>query len=586
MFKVYQDSYGVIWVKTLDALDKYDPNTDSFIRYPHFSDPFSFASDIYDFTIYEDSKSRLWVGTKDGLMYFDRQLGLFKRYFHNPSNSKSISDNRVKDILEDTHNNLWVATANGLNRLLPDNETFIHYQSKPSNPNSLRSGLINVVFQDSQGELWIGTDEGLARFDYSKEEFSYFTKSAKGTELYATTISSMIEDRSNILWIGSQSGLIKWDRKAQKFNLYDKDSRGNNLFSGNVVASVYEDNQGVIWVGTWGTGLHLFDRKSGRVTKYSEKSAPPFRIANDFVHVIYPLKNGEVLIGTRNGLQVFNRITRSFNDYFSRFGIDTKQYFAQNRIYEIKEDKKGNLWIATRLGLYKFDGKAIEGFFHNPTDSLSLSSSEIHSIEIDDNSLWIGTFDGLNKLNIETNEVKRYQRSSLYEKGGLISNDIVSLLLDSRGDLWVGTSSGLHRYSKSNDFFYLLTESEGIPNNLIYAIEEDKLGNIWVSTNWGLAMINHKTYDIISYGVSDGLQSYEFNVGASHKSSKGILYFGGILGLNSFDPESISLNSVVPQLAITSFELIGSYGSIELPVASNVVVIDRNFSLQIGRAHV
>lgn len=579
VFNVYRDSYGTIWVKTLDALDKYDPQTDSFIRFPHYSDPFSFLSDNYDFTIYEDSKKRLWVGTKDGLMYFDRQLGLFKRYSHNPNNSKSISDNRVKHIYEDTHNNLWIATANGLNRFLPDSETFIRYLGKPNSPNSLRSGLVNVVFQDSQGELLIGTNEGLARFDYEKQQFFYFTKSAKGIELYETAISSIIEDRSNILWIGSQSGLIKWDRKSQKFLLYDKDFRGNNLFSGNIVASIYEDDQSVLWVGTWGTGLHLFDRKTGRVTKYTEKSPPPLNISNDYVHVIYPMRNGNILIGTRSGVQIFNKGSRRFEDYFSRFGIETKQHFAQNRIYDIKEDNLGNLWVATRLGLYKFDGKSIEGFFHNPTDSLSLSSSEIHCIELDNNYLWVGTFNGLNRLDIQTKEIIRFIRASTYQKGDLISNDIVSLLIDSRGDLWVGTSSGLHRYNKPSNFFYLYTESDGLPNNLIYAIVEDNIGNIWVSTNWGLAMINHNTYDIISYGVSDGLQSYEFNVGASHKSSKGTIYFGGILGLNAFDPESITINTVVPKMTITSLELIGSFGSIELPISDNVVVINRNFSL-------
>ncbi len=579
VFKVFQDRHGVIWVKTIAALDKFDPTNDSFIRYPHYSDIFSFSSENNDFDIFEDSNDRLWVGTKEGLMLFDRYLGLFKRYFHDPSNKSSLSSNRIKKIFEDSDQNIWIATSNGLNLFQPKTESFIRFQHNPNDPKSLPDNTVNTIYQDKMGTLWVGTELGICSFNPQKRIFNPYTFYAKGSTFYATTITAFMEDDSDILWIGTLMGLVKWDRKSQKFKLYDKYHDGSNLFSGNYVASIFEDEKGVIWVGTWGTGLFLFNRHTYSSKKYSENFTQN-RICNDYVHVIYQKIDKKVLIGTRNGVQVYLPAKQSFTDFFKYNGYDASRIFNDNRVYDIIEDAEGYLWFATRIGLHRFDGKSMKSFYHVPTDSTSLSSNEIHALELDENYLWVGTFNGLNRINLNNFEIKRYMRLPNYRIGDLISNDIVSLKLSSKGVLWIGTASGLHYYIPDSDCFALYTQSDGLPNNLIYSIIEDQGGKIWVSTNWGLAEIDPESNTIISYGVSDGLQSYEFNVGSSFKSSTGELFFGGVSGFNAFYPDSIKKNLHIPPVVITSFEIISPFGKRVVPIlGKEEVIINDDFSM-------
>ncbi len=577
VFHVFQDSYGIVWIKTLESLDRYDPSTDSFIRYPHFSDPFSFTTENNDFKIFEDSQQRLWVGTKDGLMLFNRKLGLFKRYHHDTQNS-TLSSNRIKDIHEDHLGYLWVATSKGLNRLSPDAENVKRYYHNPNNSKSLLDNIVNAVFQDTNGTLWIGTDKGLCSYNYDEQSFIPRNIFVNGNKLYSTNVTTIVEDSSNIIWFGSQSGLLKLDNKEQKFKLYSKRNDGSNIFSGNSVASILEDSKGRTWVGTWGTGLHLFNRQTEESIVFTENH-PTNRIVNDYVHAIIEDSNGQVIIGTRNGVQVFDEAKSRFVDFFVKQDVDASSIFSENRIYSIREDKYENLWFATSIGLHRFDGDVLRSFYYNPDDSTSLSSNEVHAIAPDGDTLWVGTFNGLNLFNLKSLQVEKIYQTTESKLEGLITNDIVSLHVAQDGTLWVGTASGLHSYNKENQKFTLFTEIDGLPNNLIYAIEEDVQGNIWISTNWGLAVLK-KDGSIVSYGVSDGLQSYEFNVGASYKSNSGELFFGGISGLNAFHPESIRINQNIPPIVITSFEVIDSKGAYQIPVVGNErIEIKQGFSL-------
>jgi ligand-binding sensor domain-containing protein/serine phosphatase RsbU (regulator of sigma subunit) len=578
IFDLYRDKSGIIWVKTIESVDKYDSQSNSFVRYPHYSDHFTSYSDVNGFSMFEDSHNRFWVGTKDGLLLFDREEGEFKRYHHDPKDSRTISDNRVTSIVEDSDSNLWIATSHGINRYVPEKDTFIRYfHGKPA---ANQSRIFNVLFVDSKGRLFVGTEAGLSQFNTQTREFTNYLVDADGRLLYSSVVNAIIEDNSQILWVGTQAGLLKWDMKPPKFKNYSKNAQGENLFASNTIASVYDDEH-TTWIGTWGNGLYLFNRKTNRVlANYSTGSPYPYTIPNNFVHVVQRLSNGELLIGTRNGVLQYDEQSKKFLDFFELHGVDASPIIAENRVYAISEDGNGNIWIATRLGLHRFNYDTIESFYHIPGDSLSLTSSEIHCLEVDGDDLWVGTFNGLNRINLNSYSIEKFQRDDQYSLGGLISNDIVSLKLDSKDFLWVGTSSGLHRYNKDDGHFKLYTGSNGLPNNLIYAIEEDHNGNIWVSTNWGVAMLNPDSEQVTSYAVSDGLQSFEFNLGASHKSATGEIFFGGISGLNSFHPDSIAPNQFTPPIAITSIEFVGASGQQEISIVGrNEIVIQQNYSL-------
>ncbi len=554
IFNLYFDKEGILWIKTMESLDRFDKKTGRFQRFPHYSDVFSniLTTDKY-FSIFEDSQGRLWVGSKDGLMFFDRKIEQFKRFEHDPDNSGTISNNKVKTIAEDKEGQLWIGTENGLNRLDVEKERFQRFFVSPRRES--RSNHVNEIYFDADETLWLATENGLFLFSTKTGLFRPFQLTQTDRPFFNIEVLSVLEDRSGIFWIGTLSGLYKADSKG-KFKTF----RLSNFFedmpaSIDVVASIEITDDDDLWIGTWGAGIFRISRNHGGIQEFSTRMAARNRgISNDFVHAILQDRDGRILIGTRNGVDYFDEKSNTFISFCNLVNPGACDIFRGNRVNEIIQDSNGAYWFATNNGLHRFSGRNVESFYANPGNDNSIPSDLVRSIiEGGDGFYYIGTDDGLVKFDYENGIFTRYLRKQRdVETFSISNNEITRLHEDNSGNLWVGTISGLNLFYKNTETFIVFSEKDGLPNNLIYAIEQDALGRIWVSTNRGLASINPSSWEITRYDMADGLQNYEFNIGASAKSEAGELIFGGISGLNSFYPEFIRVNNHIPNIVITS----------------------------------
>jgi hypothetical protein len=122
--------------------------------------------------------------------------------------------------------------------------------------------------------------------------------------------------------------------------------------------------------------------------------------------------------------------------------------------------------------------------------------------------------------------------------------------------MWFGTFGGglCHYHREMNEFNHYTTD-HGLPNNTIYGILEDGEGCLWLSTNKGLSKFDPENKNMHHFTVHDGLQGFEFNSGAFLKTSDGHMLFGGIYGFNYFHPRDISLNTYVPPVVISDFQV-------------------------------
>ena len=137
---------------------------------------------------------------------------------------------------------------------------------------------------------------------------------------------------------------------------------------------------------------------------------------------------------------------------------------------------------------------------------------------------------------------------------GSLPNEVVQVIHeDVRGGIWIGTrGGGLSLYDRGSDTFRHYREADGLANDVVYGILEDDDGFLWLSTNRGLSRFDPRTEEVLNYDVSDGLQSNEFNRWAFEKTDDGALVFGGMNGVNIFDPGRLTRNSVPPEVALTS----------------------------------
>ncbi len=575
VYAVYFDPKGYIWAKTFETLERMDIRSYNIKHYEHYNDPFSYIYGRGYQDIYKDAEGKLWVGTKDGLAYFNEDLEIFNRYAHEPSNTYSLSNNKIKDIAEDKNGDLWIATAQGLNKFDRKRDDFKRFFYKKYVANSLSSNHCNVVYPDKEGIVWVGTQGGLNRINPDNNEIKSFNSiSCKNDEFKNLRITSIIEDESKILWIGSFRGLIKYDKKGKKFKLYRSSERGYN-FSSDVISSVFAEED-IVWLGTWGGGLNMFNRKISRVLTYTENNDySGYRISNNNVHDIFKDSRNRMWIGTSNGVDIFNRMQMQFYSFSGSYASVPADAFRNNRVFKITEDDNDNVWFATNRGLHRFSYKtnSFDSYYEIYDNGEVLRLSTIYTIVSDKKTkIWIGTDKGLILFDYLNKNFKQYTFKKV--KGEGLSSNMVYALYNKDSVLWIGTSYGLNMLDKHTGQFITFNQTYGLPNNLIYAIEEDHNNNLWLSSNKGIIQFNtkEKTYRI--YDIYDGLQGYEFTLGASCKNEKGELFFAGTAGFNAFYPDSIKQNNHVPNIVLTSFDLLSGEekGKIEIDSKEKVVV--------------
>ena len=568
VYNILVDSENRIWVKTDCGFDEFIKESDTFKRYNYYIDSTTFLSSYNNLALFEDSKNRIWVGTKDGLNYFDKNTGKFKRYFYNETNINSISNNEITEIFEDSNNNLWIGTQNGLNKFDLNTNSFEKYFYYGNN-SKLNENIISSIFETPDGIIWIGTDNGLKTLNIEQEQIQNIDYE-QIKEIKDKT-AAIVSDFSGILWIGTWEGVYKVDIRPKKFEYFGKTNNLNSInLTNNYIHSIYVDNLNQIWAGS--SGINIINRETNKVININ----PNKKINDTYVFSFLRVDENNLFVGTNNGLFSYNFVNDEFLDISNLYKSENKNLFVNNRISAMKKDSLQNIWLGTYNGLYRIKNSEVTVFTKSKNQSSGLTSNEIYSLLVDkDGFLWVGTLEGLNKYDANSNTFKWYTYNPVEGKG-LSNNSILSLFEDSEGFLWIGTESGLNKFDKKNETYeYFTCKKTGFVNDYIYAILEDNIGNLWLSTNNGIVKFNKKTHAIQTFGKKDGLQDYEFNLGACYLSKKGEMFFGGVNGINSFFPDSMITNKVAPKAVITKFLKSNKLGEIEIYFDTiNPIILD------------
>ncbi len=575
---VYQtlvDSTGAVWVKTPRFLEKLDTEKGKVEHYDIFSvDPFSPPID-YIFPMIQDHCGRIWTGTNEGVYLFDPVSNQYHRFLHEPASPASLAGDYIFSILEDQNNQLWIGTADCLNRFNPEDSTFQRFYISPGNNEEI---LIQGLYNDPTGKFWIGTSLGVFFFDETDGKFTYFESMIDRARIGGYfSFSTFIKDRSEIIWAGGSLGLFKCDKKGKKFNLYRNQSPNDPDFSSNGITAILEGQDGLIWLGTWGAGLLLYDRTRNAVVRcFKENQNERSRISDNIISSITRDSEGTIWVGTEKGVNIYREDHGRFILFSEYADTPGSEEFDRMYVNHIYEDRSGILWFATSEGWISFNKRTGESvkFIHNPGNLNSLSNDFVYYTHQDRDSIfWIGTRKGLNRYDPGNHTFTSYKNEKIGIPDGISNNYVYYIHEGEDGYLWIGTGSGLNRFDRQTEQFTIYTEKSGLPNDLIYAILEDNNGNLWISTNRGLVKFNTESEEIHTFDTSDGIQSLEFNIGAYYKSNDGEFFFGGMEGFNSFYPDSIQINPYPPSVVITSIEYLSTNGWEEIPVERETIVI-------------
>ena len=270
------------------------------------------------------------------------------------------------------------------------------------------------------------------------------------------------------------------------------------------------------------------------------------------------------------GLQRYNPLTNDF-DYFKNNPNDPHS-IAGNDIRSITEDSSGDLWVAThRLGVDRFDPKK-KIFYHYNKKINNLCDQYTMQVFVDSrDNLWVATVWGLALLRKGEQIFTNYYNLK-NDTTSISNNEIQVIYEDKLKNIWVGTNDGLNKFNYETQKF--TRYSLGLKNKHIANIQSDIHNNIWVSTSTSISMLNPTTLRFINYNQDYGILSKEFYDRTSCKDSIGNLYFGGSDGYNFFNPDSIKPEVRNPKVLLTDFKLFNK--SISCRIDSHI--IDRHIS--------
>ena len=609
MLRLLSDAKGDLWVGTIfGGLDRYVIAENKFYHHRHSDADSATVSDDRINVLFEDSQKRIWVGTPAGLDLYDRRSDSFARFQF--SEKDPVQKIAVNAICEDRNHQLWVGTTKGLFRLSLQDSTQNRTLIRPhANGTARLAEEVISLFVDDSDLLWIGTrDHELRSYDPASDTITLYPATAKGTRpIFESTdgdfwlgsayslglrvlnrgtknvsqvsnmqndmITALYEDNSGILWIGTfLHGVYAYDPRNNRFRHYLNDPQSPNL-----VMAILEDHSGDLWVGTFGNGLKHIRRHSNHVETFLNERRNRNSISNNRILALAEKSDNDIWIGTvGGGLDRYNNLTGAYKHYEHRTA-SRPNGLSSNDVTTLYEDGNGYLWIGYYSGDIVIYLASTDGFtqlFPRESTSHILKGSTITIFREDARgTMWIGTHgSGLLRYFPDRDSISQYQlRPGDQQKSSATEpvKEISTLCLGEDGTVWVGTSrNGLVLFDPATNASTSFTAASGLPDNSIYGILSDQSGCYWLSTNSGISRFDPVSRRFKNFDKNDGLQSNEFNQGAYFQSSKGELFFGGVNGLNSFFPAKIEDNTTMPPVYLTSFKVFDEVIALPQPIST------------------
>ena len=358
--------------------------------------------------------------------------------FKSSSILNSLPSKDVQSVYQDRDGYIWISTRNGLFQY--DGYSITTYKSNLYRPDLLTNNNIYCVAEDAQHRLWIGTYSGLNVLDKQTGQI----RKIDDPEINGIGISQILVTSDNRILFATEGGLLEYLEDGNRFSVFNQDNTGG-VFPKTTVKSLFEDDRGDIWIGTWSQGLFRYEKRTGEYRKYPQMNS------GNSAHVVFQDSHKNIWVGTWGaGLHLLHDAYNPEKTTWTTFTHDENRSgtISDNLIYAISEDLNTNsLWVGTRSGLSILslrDMEMLHWSFENcysGESENSITSSEVASLLRDRQGImWVGMIGG--GVNMANTRKAKFNLDRLSEaKRILKSNSVRSILLDDEGQLWMGIST-------------------------------------------------------------------------------------------------------------------------------------------------
>jgi AraC family transcriptional regulator, chitin signaling transcriptional activator len=538
--------------------------------------------------IMNDPSGGIWVGTWDGLNFYDGHS--FSVYKHDPLDSTSLRGNFISDIFLDNEENVWVKSNSTSVSLFVEEYGFVNYHfDQPISRIGLTTGK-NLLVQIADNKFQYGEGEfvscGICSFrEENKPDFEKII-----TKHYPDLIikDQYRDHRGNIWFATITTGLfiLPYDTeqvKKESFHNYTVDGSDGYSLRSNEIYTIHEDLFGNIWLGLKDGGLSMAYKNSNNIFTISALSKKYSELPAETIRAIHEDQNGNIWLGYYNaGIYYSNPTTSKFEALSISPPTNSSDW---KRIRGIFQDSQGSIWVGTYGGIIRVDASWKIDYFHAEITPHLPTNRNYDIIEDrEENVLWVSCWGGLSKYSLDLGQFIPFEGQEKLErfkvrkivkgngglwlatendgvvqflngdvnvldhKKGLLDNSVYSIYLDEpTGNLWFSTLAGINIYHPAKGYVHQITEKEGLMSQLVYGLLEGDQ-HIWASTTKGIAAIDRNTFHVWVLPPEEGWQSVEFSEGSYFQNERGTLFFGGVKGINYFNPKSIQLTYDLPKL--------------------------------------
>ncbi len=376
------DKNDEIWIGTTSGLQYFDRKSGRFEVFDDDSNKQLAQTSVNELKF--DSFGSLWIGTTSKGLFKYEERALLKSYSNNKENKNSITPGWVNTIYESTDGKIWITTSgqgmasgisllnpltgsiqswpyneflredyiSGLMEISPDEfyistYTGLHQFSPKSNtlkkvllagvPDSL---FIYQFYRDTRENLWLCTIGGLFRKSKNDKTFRRYDLSKISGSNSSNEITHSFESKKHGLWLLTNFGLFLYNYVTDKIERHGFDQNTGDIFISQDINSLYEDDKGTVWVGTWQGGLSKYNAESKTIKTYTRNDGLPSMSVQG---ILADEKNNYLWLSTFEGLSRFNTKTEQFNNFSIADGIQG-QLFADGA------------YLKTSLGQFIFGG--------------------------------------------------------------------------------------------------------------------------------------------------------------------------------------------------------------------------------------
>lgn len=407
----------------------------------------------------------------------------------------------------------------------------------------LPHGNVWSFTQDRYGFIWIGTDEGLCRYDGLTVK-TFINIRHDTLSIPSSATDALCTDADGTVWMGAFGTIARFDYHTQTFRRF-------HLPSVISITAIFEPTPGILWIGT-STGMVCFDRRKNQLTALPiSDSLGRRKLQNCRIFGIKSDKQGILYVCTDQGLKLVDLKTQSVREF--RHNSADPRTISHDYLFAVAPDNRGGVWLGVGYGQGLVEHLMLNTGQVTKVNMQQFANYQPQSTRINDilvernGRVWIGsnrigllTFDPL------TARFEQHQQNTKLPSS-LRGDDINILFQDRQGLIWVGMEAeGVNWLNPNRSLFTVFGETQypqtSLPNHWARTALEDRTGKLWLGTATGLSVYQPGRGYVRRFSPADThLPSY--SIRALAQDSTGVIFIGTANGLDRFSLTTNQLRS-------------------------------------------